>query len=255
MAVQVDLNADLGELPGRAGVVLDEALLGVVTSANVACGGHAGDRDSMRRVADVAASNQVVVGAHVSYPDRANFGRRPMGLAPTELLDHLRRQLDQLDDAAARSASRVRYIKAHGALYNSSVVSDATAAVLVELALERRLPILTQPDSVLAARATACEVEVFAEFFADRAYESDGRLRSRTHADAVIRHEDTVVRRTIRAVSDQVVTSHDGVAVSVQVDSVCVHGDTPGAVSLAGRLRAELERHPVAIRAFLRSPR
>lgn len=248
MALRIDLNADLGELPGDAGAAIDGALLGLVTSASVACGGHAGDGDSMRRVCNRAAELGVSVGAHVSYPDRANFGRRRVDLAPTALLGSLRRQMDGL--LAASAAAGVRYIKAHGALYNTSVADDETAAVLTGLAAEYRLPVLTQSGGRLAQVASATGVATYAEFFADRAYEPNGRLRPRSEPRAVITDGRAVVARVITAVSDAVVMSHDGRTVRLRVDSVCVHGDTPGAVALAGRIRDALHEHPVQLAPF-----
>jgi UPF0271 protein len=236
----IDLNADLGELPGEAGAALDEALLAIVTSANVACGGHAGDADSMRRVGEVAAQRGVAIGAHISYPDRANFGRRDMAFTPSALLDALRSQVDDLLAAAADVGTSVRYLKAHGALYNASVVSDAPAAILAALAQEYGLPVLTQADGTLALTAATAGVTVYGEFFADRAYEPTGRLRPRSARGAVITHPQAVLERVLTAVGEHVVISHDGGVVAVQADSVCVHGDTPDAVSLASRLREGL---------------
>jgi UPF0271 protein len=236
----IDLNADLGELPGEAGATLDDALLAIVTSANVACGGHAGDADSMRRVGEVAAQRGVAIGAHISYPDRANFGRREMAFTPSALLGALRSQVDELLAAAADVGTSVRYLKAHGALYNASVVSDAPAAILAALAQEYGLPVLTQADGVLACTATTAGVTVFGEFFADRAYEPTGRLRSRSASGAVITHHDAVLERVLTAVSERIVISHDGSVMAVRADSVCVHGDSPDAVSLARVLREGL---------------
>lgn len=253
MLAAVDLNADLGEMPGRLGESLDAALLSVVTSANVACGGHAGDPGSMRRVALAAAAAGVSIGAHVSYPDRANFGRKPVSLAPAQMLDSLRQQMDQLLAAAASVGATVRYIKAHGALYNGSLVSDPPASILIELANEYRLPILTMAGGLLAGHATASGVLVYGEFFADRSYESNGQLRSREHLGAVITEPEQVVRRALRAVREGTVESHYGVELPVTVDSICVHGDTPGAVQLAQRVRDALIAHGVVVRPFRRA--
>lgn len=251
MILRVDLNADLGELPGVDGEALDDALLAQVTSANVACGGHAGDSASMRRVAAAAASRGVAIGAHVSYPDREFFGRRSMGMAPVELLATLREQLDDLLAAAADAGTSVRYIKAHGALYNTSVVNDAAASLLTELALQYGLPVLTQHHGRLAEIAGSAGVSVYAEFFADRAYEPTGDLRARHEPAAVITDGTAVVSRVITAVRDAVVISHDGQEVQVSVDSVCVHGDTPESVALARRLRDALQEHPVTLAPFV----
>lgn len=249
----VDLNADLGELPGESGAALDLALLEIVSSASVAAGGHAGDAESMRRVTEHAAQRGVAVGVHVSYPDRANFGRREMAFTPTALLDVLRGQVDDLLAAAADVGTSVQFVKAHGALYNASVVSDAPAAILVSLAEEYGLPLLTQADGTLASCAAGAGVTVYGEFFADRAYEATGRLRSRSQPGAVITYPRAVVERVLTAVQDRVVLSHDGTVVAVATDSVCVHGDTPDAVTLAREVRAGLEAAQLDVRPFVES--
>ena len=255
MTGSVDLNADLGEMPGDAGAALDIALLEIVSSANIACGGHAGDTQSMRRVAEAAAERGVAIGAHVSYPDRTNFGRRDIAFTPAALLDQLRTQVDDLLTAVADVGTSLRYVKAHGALYNASVVSDAPAAILVSLAKEYGLPVLTQADGTLASCAVGAEVTVYGEFFADRAYEATGRLRSRRSPGAVITHQEAVVERVLLAVQEQTVVSHDGARVSVEAHSVCVHGDTPDSVTLARRIRQRLEAAPLHVRAFVESAR
>lgn len=250
MSAGIDLNADLGEAEGDAGAALDSTLIALVSSANVACGGHAGDAASMLRVARGCAARGVVIGAHVSFPDRAGFGRRPLAMGPAELLAALRAQLDALLAAAARAAADVRYIKAHGALYNASVVSDAPAAILTELAVEYRLPLLTIAGGRLHGLAAGTGMPVFGEFFADRAYEPDGTLRPRGRAGSLITDPDTVAARISRVVAEGVVEAHDGTSVPVAADSICLHGDTPGALRLAQRVRTDLASAGVAIRPF-----
>jgi UPF0271 protein len=250
MPASIDLNADLGELPGAAGDALDEALLSLVTSANVACGGHAGDLRSMRRVCRSSAERGIAVGAHVSYPDRAGFGRRPMAIGPAELLGALHAQLDRLLDAATACGGQVRYIKAHGALYNASVVSDAPAALLVDLAAEYRLPLLTIADGRLHCLAGRAGLPVYGEFFADRAYEPDGTLRPRSRAGSVITDPAHVAARISRLVAGGTVEAHDGSEVAVSAHSICIHGDTDGALRLARRVRSDLEASGVTLRPF-----
>lgn len=251
VTVRIDLNADLGEMPGLSGTQLDSVLLSVVTSANIACGGHAGDRISMLRVASAAAERGIAIGAHVSYPDREQFGRRDLAFTPQALLDALREQVEDLFAAAAESGTAVRYLKAHGALYNSSVINDAPAALLVELAQEYGLPVLTQSEGRLAQCAARAGVTVFAEFFADRAYEANGRLQPRDQDGAVLADAGAVVPRVLTAVRDQVVVSHDGACVNVAVDSVCLHGDTPGSMALAQQVRSALEAESLQIGPFV----
>ncbi len=251
MAARVDLNADLGEMPGAGGAELDDALLRIVTSANVACGGHAGDSESMRRVTALAVEYGVAIGAHVSYPDRESFGRRNLTFTPGALLDALRSQLEDLFAAAADAGSAVRYIKPHGALYNASVVSDAPAALLVEIAQEFGLPVLTQQEGRLAQFAAEAGVAAYSEFFADRAYEASGRLRPRDAAGSVIGDPGAVVARVVTAVRHQTLISHDGQQLAITVDSVCVHSDTPAAARLAQAVRHALESAPFALGAFV----
>ena len=251
----VDLNADLGDIPGEAGAALDDAMLDLVTSANVACGGHAGDDASMRRVAALAAERGIVIGAHVSYPDRLHFGRRPVALEPGALLDSLRSQLDDLLSAGSEAGAPVRYLKAHGALYNSSVVSDAPAALLVSLAEEFALPLLTLRGGRLARLAEVSGVAWYAEFFADRAYDATGALLPRTVDGAVIADQERVAARALTAVERGVVAAHDGTEVVVDADSICLHGDTAGAVGLARSVRGALARAPVTVASFLEQGR
>ncbi len=251
MASRVDLNADLGEFPGRSGDHLDRALLEIVSSANVACGGHAGDGMSMRRVAELATLHDVAVGAHVSYPDREHFGRLERSFTPQALLDALRVQVDELLAAAADVGTAVRYLKPHGALYHASVVNDAPAAILVALAQEYGLPVLTQCDGTLACTAATAGVAVYGEFFADRAYEASGRLRSRSDPGAVLTDPEVVIDRVLQAVRQRTVLSHSGTRLTVAADSVCLHSDTPGAVALARQIRDTLDSVPVTVRSFV----
>ncbi len=251
MAARIDLNADLGEMPGPAGAAHDALLMDVVSSASIACGAHAGDPASMRRAVSSAGAAGVVIGAHVSYPDRANFGRTPMDLPFAALVAELAAQVRELQAAAAESGARVRYIKAHGALYNSAVAHDDPARGLIEVAGSFGLPLLTIPTGRLAELARAQGIGVYAEFFADRAYEVDGRLRPRSLPGAVVTDPDAVAERTLGAARHGTVASYDGTAVAVAADSICVHGDTPGALTLARRVRESLEAAGVAVAAFL----
>lgn len=248
---RIDLNADLGELPGAAGAQTDAELLQVVTSANVACGGHAGDAASMRRVLSVAQAHGVAVGAHLSYPDRAGFGRRNMALSAQDLLDSLQEQLVALRDIAAEVGTEVTYIKAHGALYNATVMSDAPAALLLEVALESNLPILTLAGGRLAELAQRSQLRAFAEFFADRAYDPDGRLRNRERPGAILTDDNLVTKRVVELVQTSSVLSYDGQVLAISADSICVHGDTPGSIARAKRIRSALTDQQVSLASFI----
>jgi UPF0271 protein len=217
---RIDLNADLGEE-----VTDDMALLAVVTSANVACGYHAGDAATMRAVCVEAARRGVAVGAQVSYDDRPGFGRRDLDVHPDLLREHVADQVALLSRIAVEVGTAVSYVKPHGALYNRVVHDSHQARAVLEGS--GRLPVLGLPGSVLLDLAAAAGREVRREGFADRAYTEEGRLLPRTEPGAVLDDPDLIA---IRAV-----------ALAVEVDSVCVHGDTPGAVAHAHAVRVALE--------------
>ncbi|MGE3812113.1 MAG: LamB/YcsF family protein [Candidatus Nanopelagicales bacterium] len=248
VARTLDLNADLGEGIAIASLTdseLDEALLDVVTSANVACGGHAGDAASMARVCTAAVERGVAIGAQVSYVDREGFGRRRLDVESPVLVEQILEQLGSLRAHARSAGGRVAYLKPHGALYNAAAddpdVADAVVrAVLVDSEDHRQLPVLTLPGCALALRARAAGIEVVAEAFADRAYTADGRLVPRSEPGAVIDDPHEVVLRVLRMEADQRVRTIDGGDVGVEARSVCLHSDTDGAIDLARRVRHAL---------------
>jgi UPF0271 protein len=239
----IDLNADLGEGFGVWRLGDDDALLAIVTSANVACGFHAGDPSTMRRVCARAVASHVSIGAQVSYRDLAGFGRRFIDVAPAELADDVLYQLAALDGIARAEGGRVRYVKPHGALYNAAVHHEgqARAVVAAVVAHDRTLPVLGLPDSALLREAEAAGLRTVPEGFADRGYTPEGTLVPRRSPGALVSDPDTVAERAVRMAVEGVVVAVDGTAVDVSVGSVCVHGDTPGAVELARRVRAALE--------------
>ncbi|OLT26860.1 hypothetical protein BJF79_43080 [Actinomadura sp. CNU-125] len=249
MAV-IDINADLGEGFGIWELGDDLALLDVITSANVACGFHAGDPLIMRRVCAAAVERGVTIGAQVSYRDLAGFGRREMDVAAPELTAEVLYQLAALDGIARTEGGRVAYVKPHGALYNR-VARDAVQARAVADAVrayDPSLPLLTLPGS--AVHEVAEGLTVVAECFADRAYTAAGRLVSRREPGAVVHDADEVVRRAVRMAVDGGVVAVDGADVALDARSMCVHGDTPGAVALAGAVRAALTDAGVALEPF-----
>ncbi|MFG2227529.1 LamB/YcsF family protein [Streptomyces sp. NPDC048644] len=248
----IDLNADLGEGFGRWQLTDDDALLSVVTSANVACGFHAGDPATMRRVCELAAARGVVIGAQVSYRDLAGFGRRAMDVPPDELADEITYQIGALDIFARAAGARVAYVKPHGALYNRCVHDTAQAAAVIAgiRTAGGALPVLGLPGSALHAAAREAELPVVGEAFADRAYTDEGTLVSRREAGAVIHDGDEVVKRALGMARDHTVTSLDGRPVTVTARSLCLHGDTPGAAVLARRVRSELTAAGVQVRSF-----
>jgi 5-oxoprolinase (ATP-hydrolysing) subunit A len=252
----MDLNADLGEGFGIWRLGDDEALLDLVTSANVACGFHAGDAMTMRRVCEVAASRGVVVGAQVGYRDLAGFGRRHIDYDVSELRDEIIYQIAALDGFCLLNGERVRYVKPHGALYHAATtdVWQASAVVAAVSDYDSTLPVLCQPGSTLASVASDEGLRPVFEGYADRAYLADGTLVPRGQPGAVLSNVDAVVARAFRLATAAEVEAHDGSIVPCAVESLCLHGDTPGAVELARRVRAALESAGVPLMSFVEGP-
>jgi UPF0271 protein len=239
----MDLNADLGEGFGVWRLGDDAGLLDVITSANVACGFHAGDASTMRRVCSLAAERGVAIGAQVSYRDLAGFGRRRIEYDFDELRDEVIYQIAALDGIARVAGTHVSYVKPHGALYNSVVwdVVQANAVVAAVAEYSITLPILGLPASMLLRAASDAGLPAVAEGFADRGYTADGRLVARSRPDALVTSEQEVAARAVRmAISGEVVAVDGAVVLAMPVSSVCVHGDTVGAVALARAVRAAL---------------
>jgi len=248
----IDLNADLGEGFGAWRLGDDAALLAIVTSANVACGFHAGDPLTLRRCCAGAVAHGVAIGAQVSYRDLAGFGRREMDVPPDELTAEVLYQIAALDGVARAEGGRVRYVKPHGALYNR-IARDpvqATAVVAAVAAYDPSLPLLSLPGSAAARAAAEAGLPVVAEAFADRAYTTDGTLVSRREPGAVLTDPVQVAERAVAIVTRHAVVTADGQEIAVQPESICVHGDTPGAVQLARAVREGLERAGVRLTPF-----
>lgn len=248
----IDLNADLGEGFGRWELTDDEALLNVVTSANVACGFHAGDPSTMRRVCALAAARGARIGAQVSYRDLAGFGRRAMEVPPRELADEIAYQIGALRVFAQAAGAEVAYVKPHGALYNRVVWDEAQAEAVVEgvVLAGGELPVLALPASAVHRAASTARLRLVTEAFADRAYRKDGTLVPRTEPGAVVHDPDQVVERSLTIATLGEVTSATGERVAVAADSLCLHGDTPGAVELARRVRDALVGAGVTVGPF-----
>ena len=248
----VDLNSDVGESFGRWQLGDDAALLEVVTSANVACGFHAGDPRTLRRTCEQAAAHGVAIGAQVGYPDLAGFGRRFIDVEPEDLTADVLYQIGALEALARVAGSRVTYVKPHGALYNTVVHHEEQAAAVVQAVLEYGggLAVLGLPGSVFLRRAAAAGLRTVPEAFADRAYTAAGTLVSRREPGAVLHEPDEVARRVIRMVTQGEVVAVDGSVVALHVASVCVHGDSPGAVAMAQAVRTALDKAGVALAPF-----
>lgn len=247
----MDLNADLGEVVD--GVPTDDAgLVEVVTSANVACGFHSGDATTMRRVSGLCVERGVAIGAQVSYRDREGFGRRFLDVDPAMLADDVLEQVASLDALARSVGGRVTYVKPHGALYNAVVDHEGQAAALVDgvLAFGDALAVLGLPGSRWLALAEAAGLRPVREAFADRAYSADGTLVPRGEPGAVLTDEAVVVDRCLRLATAREVVAVDGTVVPVDAGSLCLHGDTPGAVSMARAVRSALTVAGVGLAPF-----
>ncbi|MEV0181144.1 5-oxoprolinase subunit PxpA [Streptomyces sp. NPDC050625] len=248
----IDLNADLGEGFGRWRLTDDEQLLSVVTSANVACGFHAGDAATMRRVCELAAERGVTIGAQVSYRDLAGFGRRAMEVPPAELAAEVAYQIGALEVFARAAGACVAYVKPHGALYNRVVHDEEQARAVIDgvLLAGASLPVLGLPGSRLLELAQKAGLPAVAEAFADRAYTDEGTLVPRGQDGSVVSDPEAVVERSVDLARSGAVNAQSGTRIEVRARSLCLHGDTPGAVELARRVRARLVEAGVRVEAF-----
>jgi 5-oxoprolinase (ATP-hydrolysing) subunit A len=248
----VDLNSDLGEGFGIWTLGDDDALLDIVTSANVACGFHAGDPNILRRVCEKAVSRGVVIGAQVSYQDLAGFGRRSMDVDAATLTNDVIYQIAALDGFARVAGSKVRYVKPHGALYNRTVHDQDQAAAVVAalIAYDPSLPLLGLPGSALLHVADKAGLRTVTEAFADRGYTAQATLLPRSQPGALLHDPAGVAHRMVGMLITGRMLSVDGVEIAVSARSICVHGDTPGAVAMAVVVRKALAEAGVEIRAF-----
>ena len=250
---RIDLNSDLGEAYGPWTMGDDDAMLGIVTSANVACGGHAGDTETMWTTCRTAAANGVVIGAHPGYTDREGFGRRVIPMKPDEIGRMVVAQVAALDSIARLAGTEVRYVKLHGALANLAA-ADATVSAGVVSALQGAfpaLPVLAISGTQLEHVARAAGVKVYSEIFADRAYQPNGELVPRSQPGSVLHSADEAAQRLIDFVEHGRMPVLGGDPITLDAHSVCVHSDTPGAVEMARHIRSRLLAAGVAIGPFL----
>ena len=240
----IDLNADLGE-----GDPYDAELLSIVSSCNIACGGHAGDEESMKTTIELALDNGVAIGAHPSYPDREGFGRRSGFMAASVLAEPLREQLRNFNDVAAGLGAVVSHVKPHGALYNDAANDEALAEVVAETVADMpgHCALVGQPSSALERAAQAQGILFIAEAFVDRAYLADGRLVPRSESGAVYDDPEAMAAQAIALAVTQRVTSIDAQSIEVRADTLCIHGDTPNAPDAARAVRDALEARGVTI--------
>ncbi|MGB4778734.1 LamB/YcsF family protein [Microbacterium sp.] len=253
MTLRMDLNSDLGEHYGAWRMGDDAAMLGIVTSANVACGFHAGDPASMLDTLRLAAEHGVAVGAHVAYPDLVGFGRRPMRLSREELQSDVIYQIGALQALARVAGTKVTYVKPHGALYNSIAFDCGEAQRVIDAirSLDPELALVCLAGSPLVEQAEASGLRAIPEAFADRAYEANGALVSRREVGAVLHDPAEIAERMLRLVRSGAVVARDGSEISVRAESICVHGDTPAAVEIAEAVRRTLRSAGVTLTGFM----
>ncbi|MEZ2391906.1 LamB/YcsF family protein [bacterium RCC_150] len=249
----IDLNSDVGESFGRWTLGHDTAMFRSVSSANVACGFHAGDPGVIRRTCREAVAAGVVIGAHVGYRDLAGFGRRFLDIDPTDLVDDVVYQIGALQALAAVEGGTVRYVKPHGGLYNAVVSNTAQAKAVVDAvkSVDPNLPILGLPGSEVLRLAQAAGLRAVTEAFADRAYNPDGTLVSRTVPGAVLENVALVTEQVLRMATDSAVRTIDGSILKFRAESICVHGDSPGAVTMATAIREALDAADITTTAFV----
>jgi len=248
--MRIDLNADVGESFGAYKLGHDEALIPLITSANVACGFHAGDPTVMRTTVALAREYRVAVGAHPGFPDLVGFGRRDINASPREVEDAVAYQIGALAGIAAAEGAQLQHVKAHGALYNMAVRNRSLADAIARAtaAIDRTLVLLGLPGSELIEAGRRAGLRTASEGFADRAYQPDGTLVPRTQAGAVIDDAETVVDRAVMMAREHAVIAIDGSRVTIDVETICVHGDTPGAAALATRIRQALASANIDVR-------
>ncbi len=249
----MDLNGDLGEGFGRWSLGDDDALLDIVSSANVACGFHAGDASIMRQVCERAVERGVSIGAQVGYRDLPGFGRRFIDIEPTALTQDVIYQIGALDAFARVAGSRVTYVKPHGALYNAIVHHEEQAAAVVQAVVDYdpTLPVLGLPGSVWLRRAEAAGLRVVREAFADRAYAPDGSLVSRRSPNAVLEDVHEIAQRCVAIAAGEPILDIEGGSLTVEAETICVHGDTAGAAGIARSVKEALATAQVTVATFV----
>ena len=242
----IDINCDLGE-----GCPNDAELMGLISSANIACGFHAGDEATMHGTVDLAIRNGVAIGAHPSYPDRENFGRTPMALSDTEVFEIVAEQIHTLKRICETQGAALHHVKPHGALYNQAAKDAALSAAVAKAVWEtgNELILYGLSGSCLISEAERIGLKTSSEVFADRTYQNDGTLTPRSQTDALITEDDTSVAQVLQMIEEQSVTSINGETVLLKAETICIHGDGEHAVSFASKIRTALIDHGFEIRA------
>jgi UPF0271 protein len=247
----IDLNSDLGEGAGH-----DAEIMQFITSANIACGGHAGDAAIMRATVDLAMKRGVSIGAHPGYPDKANFGRLPVAMEPLALSEEVSGQVRTLTDIVKAAGGKVRHVKAHGAMYNQAerdqAIARSIATGIYDDARGADLLVFAPPGSAMLEAAVAMELHIAREGFIDRAYEADGTLRSRKLPGSVHTDPKVATAQALSFVHDGGVRAYDGTFLKLEIDTLCLHGDTPGAPAIAEAVRSAFARESVQVRPAFR---
>lgn len=248
---EMDLNCDMGEVPEAIADGTQEALMRSITSANIACGGHAGNADTMRATIEQALRHNVAVGAHPGYPDRENFGRLELKMPPDAVAEFVHEQVETLARIAAELGATVVHAKPHGALYNQAVRDEVLAGAIAEGVgrWRRGVVLVGLAESPMLRVFADAGFRVAGEAFADRHYERDGTLRSRRFADALIRDPREAAEQALTIAQDGCLTAHDGTRVRLRADTICIHGDTPGAPQIAAAVARALRSAGVELRS------
>ena len=249
----IDLNSDLGESYGAWRMGEDETMLGIVSSANVACGFHAGDPAGIWKTVKAAAGKGVLIGAHVSYPDRVGFGRRDLDVTSGELIADVIYQIGALKGMAASAGVAVGYVKPHGALYNRIAHDPIQGQAVIDAikAIDPSLVLMGLANAPILKLAQASGLKTVAEAFADRAYTPDGQLVSRREQGAVLHDPQLIARRMLQLARQGTLEAIDGSTITIEAQSICVHGDSPGAVAIAQEIRQAFEADGISVRSFL----
>ena len=247
MMFSIDLNCDLGEGYGN-----DAELMPLISSANIACGYHAGDADTMKRTVELAIKHNVAIGAHPGYADRENFGRTPLNLPAAEVKDLVSDQIAALSRIAQAAGSRLKHVKPHGALYNQSAKNPELAAVIAKAVkqVDSKLVLFGLSGSHSISEAERIGLKTASEVFADRTYQSNGTLTPRTDADAMIRDENIAVEQVLDMIKYGRVRSTDAIMVKIKPETVCIHGDGVKAVEFASLMRRKFDEYEISVRAF-----
>jgi UPF0271 protein len=248
----IDLNCDMGEMPEALADGSQEALIKYVSSVNIACGGHAGNPELMQTTIEQALRGKVAVGAHPGYEDRANFGRIELQLSPEQISASVHRQILALEEIAQQCGARIGHVKAHGALYNQAARSRAIARAFAEGVRRWSMEVILVglAASAMLEEFRAAGFPVAAEAFADRRYERDGSLRSRKFEDALLRDPERAAEQALRVVEQGSIAAADGSSIPLRADTICIHGDAPGAVEIAAAVHMHLTQAGIAIKAL-----